>query len=163
MQDLAKLFSMQFEQAREVEMFFRNRYRPRTVYEECMQKGDTHLAQVNCVFISPLCLLLLSQPVETRWGSQFDCLQSILANRKPIELAVGELRRQEFDFHGNEIMFIWNLQWWAMVQKIVAAYHPLRQLIASVEAKGINLGSALACVLECLPKVQQNLKSLAPG
>lgn len=49
MQDLVVCFDQQFAQAREIENFFRNRYRPRTVYEERKTKGDTYLIQV-CMY-----------------------------------------------------------------------------------------------------------------
>ena len=45
MQDLAGIFEKQFDQAREVQLFFR---RPRAVvaYQDCMKKDDAKLIQV---------------------------------------------------------------------------------------------------------------------
>ena len=52
LQDLAGLFATQFNQAKQMEAFFRDRYRPRTLYESAMQgTGETHLVQVFIFFI----------------------------------------------------------------------------------------------------------------
>ena len=40
---------------------------------------------------------LLRQPVETRWGSKVDCLQSVIANRVTIENTLSRLRRERFE------------------------------------------------------------------
>ena len=40
---------------------------------------------------------LLRQPVETRWGSKVDCLQSVIANRITIENTLSRLRRERFE------------------------------------------------------------------
>lgn len=101
--------------------------------------------------------------VDTRWGSQFDCLQSVVKNRQLIETAIGDLRRENFAFRGRELMFIWDMGWWVMAQKIVSAYQPLRAYLALVEADGIRLGESVALALGHFATAETSLKTLSPG
>lgn len=57
LKDLMKIFEGQFEQAKEISLFFRNRHQPHIHYNDCMAffQGSTQL--------SKFC--------ETRWGSAF--------------------------------------------------------------------------------------------
>ena len=89
LQDLSSLFDGQFEQLKQVEVFFRNRHEPRTAYVAmCEQFKGT----------------MLIQPGETRWGSNIECLQSLLDNRQVIENALLKLRADGFAFKGSELM-----------------------------------------------------------
>lgn len=46
MQDCVKVFEKQFNQAKDIELFLKNRYHPRVSYKAFMKPGDTHLIQV---------------------------------------------------------------------------------------------------------------------
>lgn len=116
------------------------------------------------------------QPVVTRWGTQFDCLQSIVKNRRVIDNAITDLRREGaiffpsnffwftvFEFRGNELMFTWNPTWWTMASKIVEAFEPMRKLSRQMQAKQATLGDAVGLVLACLEETKIALHALAPG
>ena len=96
-EDLSSLFDGQFKQLKQVEVFFRNRHEPRTAYVAmCEQFKGT----------------MLIQPGETRWGSNIECLQSLLDNRQVIENALLKLHAGGFAFKGSELMFVWAPSRW---------------------------------------------------
>lgn len=111
MQDCVKLFERQFNQAKDIELFFKNRYHPRVSYKAFMKPGDTHLIQVFGAGLTFLSFLFL-QCVDIRWGSAIDCLQSVVQNRTVLEEAIGDLQRQEFEFKANELVCIFHVGWW---------------------------------------------------
>ena len=65
LKDLCEVFKTQWQQLQELETFFRIRHRPVQVYNKNLEATGG---------------LRLRQPVSTRWGSQVDCLESVLKN-----------------------------------------------------------------------------------
>ena len=105
----------------------------------------------------------MRQPVDTRGGSQVDCLESLLKNRKLVQTTVIDLRDEKFPFEGNKLMYIWNLQWWETIEKMSEVYKPLRNLISLAEADYGLLGESLQRFLEVAESVGIELVKLSPG
>ena len=61
---------------------------------------------------------MLIQAVVTRWASNVDLLESVIKNRSTIEAAILLLRAQNFDWDGNELMYLWELDFFPMLEKI---------------------------------------------
>ena len=148
LKDLAGLFDGQFQQMREVEQFFRNRHDPRVMY-------DNVLKEINGT--------RLIEPVDTRWGSQVEMLQSLLQNRRVIENAVLKLRANGFAFQGNELMFIWARDWWKTLEHLLAWLLPLRCALAKCERDANTLSEGVEHVIYMLPELLPTLRTFAPG
>ena len=148
LKDLAGLFDRQFQQMREVEQFFPNRHDPRVMY-------DNILKEINGT--------RLIEPVDTRWGSQVEMLQSLLQNRRVIENALLKLRANGFAFQGNELMFIWARDWWKTLQHLLAWLLPLRCALVKCERDAITLSEGVEHVIYMLPELLPTLRSFAPG
>lgn len=74
--DVLSLWENVIAKAEQVEEFFRRGY-PRVVYTEERVQGGQYLRE----------------PVKTRWASNVDLLESLVANRVSVEHALGRLRQ----------------------------------------------------------------------
>ena len=70
--------------------------------------------------------------------------ESLMKNRRVVENALCILRGNRFklevpldadvpspryEFQGNELMFLWNLQWWDMVENLANWLQPLNKVV----------------------------------
>ena len=145
LQDLSSLFNGQFEQLKQVEVFFRE---PHTAYVAmCEQFTGTMLIQYG----------------ETRWGSNIECLQSLRDNRQVIEIALLKLRADGFAFKGSELMFVWAPSSWVTLNHLKHWLIALKCLILQVEADSITLGNVVHITILVLNALLPKLKSFAPS
>ena len=92
----------------------------------------------------------LHKPTVTRWGSHVEMLFSVNKNRQVIEATLLQLRRDNFVFQGNELMFVWELEWWESVSKICDILLPLVVLLNRVEKINCSLGRQSSSNYLCL-------------
>jgi hypothetical protein len=129
LKDASSVFARQFDQCKEVQQFFHQKSRARFIYNAEMQ-SVSHSTK-------------LVEPCDTRWGSLFDCMESIVRNRETIDRAFAALRRfvisfgmastpfifsrcDDFDWGGKAFLYALDVQWWRQLSKIVEAYKPLQ-------------------------------------
>lgn len=148
LEDLGALFKPQFDQAVQMETFFRVRHAANIQYQDS-KKG---LKGTN-----------LLQAVETRWGCHIDLLGSIIRNRAVVEDAFLALRRDKFPFKGNELMFWVQGEWWDSIKSIHDTFLPLRKAITLVESDTTTLAMAIHSIIPVLGALPQAIKAFAPG
>lgn len=103
-------------------------------------------------------------PGDTRWGSQFDCLVSVLENRIVLDNAFAALRRAEdFDWRGKDYRWVLDNGWWRMLDGLRKAFEPLREFISTIQADGTLLCEAGQHVLFYVLRTRELLLTLAPA
>ena len=111
-------------------------------------KGSTHLVM----------------PVETRWGSSLDCLESVARNRQTVDRAFAALRSADgFDWNGKDYRYVLDPGWWKMLERILTAYTPLRVMIHEIQAKDCTLAEAVQSVVTRTPVALAELIKICPG
>ena len=53
-----------------------------------------------------------------------------------------------FPFKGSELMFLWSMEWWEMVENIVYMLQPLFDVLTFVEGNKVTVGEAMHHVLQ---------------
>ena len=61
----------------------------------------------------------------------------------PLVVPSRQLLCYSFPFKGNELMYVWGLPWWEMVNHLVTWLKPLSDLITVVEGDSITVGEAM--------------------
>ena len=89
--------------------------------------------------------VMLIQAVATRWASNVDLLESVIKNRSTIEAAILLLRAQNFDWDGNELMYLWELDFFPMLEKISQVTVSVDLLCASGPWVSASASPGLRC------------------
>ena len=147
LKDICFMYERQFAQLAELEEFFKHRNLPHQVYQSSKLANETNLVGTT----------------DTRWGSQVDCLTSVLHNRRLIEASVCELRRMRFEFIGNELVFVWDLTWWKTLEDMSHVYLPLKLVTAQVQKEGFLLASSIELALPAFTAAMGADTLFAPG
>ena len=107
------VWGQQLARAESVEFFFRKCHYPNALYRVGVEAGRG---------------TMLVAPVETRWGSKVDLLQSLLHNRELVENTLGQLRREKFTNNlWQELGWVWNAHFWEELEHMC---QPLKNMKA---------------------------------
>ena len=93
--------------------------------------------------------VMLIQAAATRWASNVDLLESVIKNRSTIEAAILLLRAQNFDWDGNELMYLWELDFFPLLEKLARLL--CLWICFAHQDPGFRPLRRLACVAGLLP------------
>lgn len=112
----------------------RNRHIPQVEYHAAMKLLEGSELHTFC---------------EVRWGSVYDMMASVLANKKVLRQASTQLLAKEYTWPCEKFgWYIWADSFWATLTHVTTWLQPLRLLMTQLQGDSITLGHAVEM---CLP------------